>query len=144
MRYTGRRVTPLIYSAEMRDSTAATVAGYIAGQPPTARAALKKVRQIVRNAVPEVIESISYGMPTFTLRGKPLLYLGAWKQHYALYPSSDRLVAAVGPELDRYERSKGTIKFPYGPVPEALIRRIALARAAILAHPDPPKRRAKR
>jgi uncharacterized protein YdhG (YjbR/CyaY superfamily) len=66
----------------------------------------------------------------YTLDGVPVLYFAGWKQHYSLYPASDALVAAFRAELGKYQRTKGTIKFPlFEPVPVALIKRIARFRA---------------
>jgi uncharacterized protein YdhG (YjbR/CyaY superfamily) len=44
------------------------------------------------------------------------------KEHYSIYPSSDRLVPAFKDQLAGYEVSKGTIRFPFSkPVPIQLI-----------------------
>ena len=40
-------------------------------------------------------ETISYGIPTYKLDGRYVLYFAGWKQHYSVYPSTDRLVAAL-------------------------------------------------
>jgi hypothetical protein len=40
------------------------------------------------------------------LRGRPLSYFAGWKQRYSLYPSTDRLVAALKNALAAYEISK--------------------------------------
>lgn len=129
----------------MRTGAATTIAGYISAQPPAARAALTQVCAVIRKAVPGAVESISYGMPTFKLGGRALLYVAGWKAHYSLYPSSDRLVATVGAALAPYERSKGTIKFPLDrPVPSALIATIAKVRATMLAEEGRSPRRARR
>ena len=70
-------------------------------------------------------------MPTFKLNGRYVLYFAGWKQHYSLYPSTDRLVAAFKDDLAPYEVSgKGTIRFPLSePVPVKLITGIAKFRA---------------
>ena len=47
-----------------------------------------------------------------------------------MYPATEHVVAALGDELARYERSKGTIRFPLSEkVPVRLIQRIAKLRA---------------
>ena len=58
-------------------------------------------------------------------------YFAGWKEHYSLYPSNDRLVAALKRELAPYEvNDKGTIRFALSePVPVKLIERIAKFRA---------------
>ena len=103
---------------------------YIASQPETARALLDLVRSTIRNAVPGAEELISYKIPTYKLHGAPVLYFAGWKQHYSLYPATDRLVAAFKDNLAPYKVSKGTIRFPLSePVPAKLIERIARFRA---------------
>jgi uncharacterized protein YdhG (YjbR/CyaY superfamily) len=107
---------------------------YIASQPETAKAVLRRVRGTIRKAVPGAEEVISYKIPTYKLNGRAMLYFAGWAKHYSLYPSSDRMVAAFKDELARYEVSKGTIRFPLSePVPVKLIEKIARFRAKELA-----------
>jgi uncharacterized protein YdhG (YjbR/CyaY superfamily) len=106
------------------------VAAYIAGFPRPVQAILRRVRSIVRKAVPNADEGISYQIPTYKLQGRPVLYFAAFKEHYSVYPSNAALVAAFKDELEPYEKSKGTIRFPLSePVPVRLIERIAKFRA---------------
>jgi len=103
---------------------------YIASQPEAVQGLLKRVRNTIRKAVPEVEEMISYQIPAYKLHGRPVLYLAGWKQHYSLYPATDHVVAAFRDDLAPYEISKGTIRFPLSePVPVKLIERIAKFRA---------------
>ena len=103
---------------------------YIAAQPPALRAVLERVRSTIRKAVPGGEESISYGIPTYKRHGNPVLYFAAWKEHYSIYPSNDRIVAAFREKLAPYKLSKGTIRFPLDePVPVRLIAAIARLRA---------------
>ena len=103
---------------------------YIARFPRAVQAALKRVRSSIRRAAPAAEEVISYQIPAFKLHGKPVLFFAAWKEHLSIYPSNARLVAAFKDELAKYERSKGTIRFPLSdPVPAKLIERIARFRA---------------
>ncbi|HUP39536.1 MAG TPA: DUF1801 domain-containing protein [Vicinamibacterales bacterium] len=111
-------------------ATPNNVAAYIAAFPRPVQAILKRVRAIVRKAVPEAQESISYQIPTYKLNGRPVIYFAAFKEHYSVYPSNTRLVAAFKDKLERYEKSKGTIRFPLSePVPDKLIEAIAKFRA---------------
>src|SRR5215468_1749925 len=107
-----------------------SVNDYIASKPSDVRPVLKRLRSIIRKAVPAAEEVISYQIPVYKLNGVPVLYFAGWKQHYSLYPASDALVAAFKDELSRYDLSKGTIRFPLSqPVPVNLIERIAKFRA---------------
>ncbi len=114
----------------MKKTAPQNVAAYIAGFPAPVRTVLKRVRSIIRKAVPSAEEMISYQIPAYKLHGRPVLYFAAWTEHYSLYPSNARLVAAFKEELSRYELAKGTIRLPLSePVPARLIERLAKFRA---------------
>jgi uncharacterized protein YdhG (YjbR/CyaY superfamily) len=103
---------------------------YIARHPKDVQAILQRIRSTIRKALPGAEEGISYQIPTYKLRGGYVVYFAGWKQHFSLYPASDRLVAAFKDELEPYKISKGTIRFPLSqPVPVRLIERIAKFRA---------------
>ena len=103
---------------------------YLALVPEPARATLEKLRRMIRAAAPEASETISYRLPTFKHKGKPLVALGASKDHCAFY-----LMSYVPPELEaeleEYDTGKGTIRFPADkPLPAALVRKLVRARIA--------------
>jgi uncharacterized protein YdhG (YjbR/CyaY superfamily) len=103
-----------------------SVDDYIAAQPKNVQVALRRVRSIVRKAVPTAVEVISYQMPTFKVAEGAFLCVGGWKEHYSLYPASDALIAAFKGALTPYRASKGTLRFPLSEaVPVTLIERIA-------------------
>src|SRR6266852_6625872 len=94
---------------------------YIAVQPPSVQVILERVRSTIRKAVPAAEEMISYQIPAYKLRGGTVLYFAGWKQHYSLYPATDHVVEAFKDDLEPYEVSKGTIRFPLvQPVPVRL------------------------
>jgi uncharacterized protein YdhG (YjbR/CyaY superfamily) len=118
----------------MKRSAPENVAAYIAGFPRPVQTVLKRVRRIIRKAVPAADEGISYQIPAYKLTGKPVIYFAAFKEHYSVYPSNARLVAAFKDKLAGYEMSKGTIRFPLSEgVPEKLITDIAKFRAKEVA-----------
>ena len=107
---------------------------YIASQPEAVQNVLKRVRSTICKAVPGTEEVISYQIPTYKMNGRPVLHFAGWRQHYSLYPSNDRLVAAFKDALAPYEVNKGTIRFPLSePVPVKLIEGIAKFRAKEVA-----------
>ena len=113
---------------------------YIASRPAAVRSVLKRVRSIIRKAVPKADEVLSYQIPTYKLNGRAVVFFAGWSEHYSLYPSNDRLVAAFKKELAQYEISKGTIRFPLSePVPVKLIERIAKFRAKEVAEREKAK-----
>jgi uncharacterized protein YdhG (YjbR/CyaY superfamily) len=99
---------------------------YIATHPDDVQVILQRVRGAIRRALPRAEEAISYQIPAYTVDGSRVIYFAGWKQHYSLYPVSDRVAAGFKAELARYERSKGTLRLPLSePVPVTLIQRIA-------------------
>lgn len=103
---------------------------YIATQPKHAQAILQRVRGAIQKAVPRAEEVISYQIPAYKLNGGAVIYFAGWKEHFSLYPASDRLVKAFKSDLAPYKVSKGTIRFPLSePVPAELIAGIAKFRA---------------
>ena len=104
-------------------ATPKTVAEYLAAQPPAQRRVLRALRVLVRATVPAATETISYGMPTFQLRGSRLVYFAAWAEHCAVYALPVTRVPR------KYVGSKGTIRIPLDePIPETLLTRLIKAR----------------
>ena len=103
---------------------------YIATHPEAVQAVLRRVRGTIRKAVPNAEEVISYQIPAYKMQGAAVIYFAGWKEHYSLYPASDRMVKAFKNELAPYKVSKGTIRFPLTePVPVKLIEGVAKFRA---------------
>ena len=114
----------------MARSEVESVTAYIAKQPKAVQMILRRVRGIIRKAMPGAEETISYQIPAYKLHGSVVIYFAGWKQHYSLYPATGPLVEALGDELAPYRISKGTIRFPLSePVPGKLIERIVKFRA---------------
>lgn len=108
----------------------ASVDAYLAAQPAEASSILRKVRGLIRGALPRSEEVISYGIPAYNVNGKIALYFAGWKTYYSLYPAGRRLVAHFKEELREHDVKGSTIRFAYAePVPAQLIRRIARFRA---------------
>jgi uncharacterized protein YdhG (YjbR/CyaY superfamily) len=104
---------------------------YLAAVSPDQRAALERLRKIIRAAAPNADECISYGLAAFRLNGRALVALGATDKHCAFYLMSGTTVAAFKTELAKYDTSKGTIRFqPEKPPPSALVRKLVKARIA--------------
>lgn len=99
----------------------ARIEDYIATFPPEVRHILEQVRQAIRKAAPEAIETISYGIPTYDLDGRHLVFFAGWKHHIAVYPlpAGD---SAFQQRVAPYKQVKSTIQLPLGqPMPYDLI-----------------------
>ena len=104
-----------------------TIDEYLAALSSDKRAALERLRRIIRAAVPRAEECISYGLPAFRLDGKGIACFGAAANHCAIYGA----VGAFKNELEAFDTSKGTIRFqPDDPLPATLIRKLVKARIA--------------
>jgi len=104
-----------------------TIDEYIAGFPADIQAILQNVRDVIRAAIPDAQECISYGMPAFRRR-RVLVYFAANRRHLGFYPTGAGITAFAG-EIAAYESSKGAVRFPYDrPLPLDLIARIARQR----------------
>jgi uncharacterized protein YdhG (YjbR/CyaY superfamily) len=104
---------------------------FLAGLPEETRSALEGLRRTIAKAAPEAVEAISYGVPAFKYRGRPLVSFGAGKQHCAFYVQSPAVMEAHRDELVGYETAKGTIRFAPGePLPADLVTKLVKARIA--------------
>ncbi|GAB3898831.1 DUF1801 domain-containing protein [Larkinella knui] len=98
----------------------ADIDSYIAGFPAETQDLLKQVRETVRKAAPDAGETISYGMPTFTLKGN-LVHFAAFKNHIGFYPVPSG-IDAFKEALAAYKGAKGSVQFPIDkPMPLDLI-----------------------
>jgi uncharacterized protein YdhG (YjbR/CyaY superfamily) len=104
-----------------------TVDEYIASFPTDVQEKLQHVRRAMRAAAPGTEEAISYGIPTFMLDGRYLMYFAGWKRHISVYPIP-AVDAQLGEEISRYKSGKGTLRFPLTkPIPYELIGRLVAA-----------------
>jgi uncharacterized protein YdhG (YjbR/CyaY superfamily) len=111
-----------------------SIDAYLASVPADRRAALQRLRRVVRAAAPRAEEGFSYGLPAFRLGGRPLVCFAAATSHCSFFPMSPAVIRAHAAGLTGYETSKGTIRFqPEKPLPVALVRKIVKARIAELA-----------
>ncbi len=101
-----------------------TVDAYIESQDEAVRPFLNEVRQILREAIPEAEEKISWSMPTYW-KGRNLIHFAASKKHLGIYPGGEA-TAVFAERLSGLDVSKGTIRIPYAsPLPRVLIADIA-------------------
>jgi uncharacterized protein YdhG (YjbR/CyaY superfamily) len=100
-----------------------TIDHYIASFPKEVQNILTQVRNTIREAAPDAEEIISYGIPTFTLKGN-LVHFAAYKSHIGFYPTPSGIENFKN-ELSVYKGAKGSVQFPLDkPIPLDLINQI--------------------
>ncbi len=83
---------------------------YIAECTEEIQPKLLQLRQIINTAAPELTEKISWGMPTFYLRGN-VIHFAANKKHIGLYCGA-KAVEVFLDRLKDYKTHNGTIQIP--------------------------------
>ena len=102
-----------------------TIEEYIDRQAPEIQFYLRQVNDVIRFALPDAAEKISWSMPTYWKKHN-LIQFAAFKKHIGLYPGPEA-VTAFADRLQEYKTSKGAIQFPYAkPIPLGLIEEIAV------------------
>jgi uncharacterized protein YdhG (YjbR/CyaY superfamily) len=98
-----------------------SVDDYISTFPPDVQTVLQAARNTIHAAAPGAKESISYQIPTFSISGRPVVYLAGWKKHFSLYPMPE-LDEKLVPQVAPYLSGQSTAKFPLAkPIPHELI-----------------------
>ena len=102
-----------------------TVDSYINNFPPEVQTILREVQKVIREVVPGADEVISYGIPTFKVNGRPVVYYSGWRDHISLYPipkGNDVFQEKITPFI----AGKGTLRFSLNkPIPYAVIKEVA-------------------
>lgn len=101
---------------------------YIAGFDHEIQSKLQEIRTIIRNVLMDAEEVISYGLPTYKIKGKNIVHFGGFKQHIGFYPVPSA-IAQFKEELSKFKGAKGSVQFPYKQeLPKDLIERMTLFR----------------
>ncbi|MDP1906897.1 MAG: DUF1801 domain-containing protein, partial [Hyphomicrobium sp.] len=108
---------------------------------PFARPILDHVRSVVHGAVPEVVETLKWSAPAFTLDGKILLMMVAFKAHAALNFWRGQEIGDGGPKpgaMGQFGKLTSLADLPDDATFAALVREAA-ALAASAPAPRKPK-----
>ena len=101
-----------------------TIDEYILSQDENIRPKLIEIREILRSAIPDAEERISWSMPTYW-KGQNLIHFAVSKKHIGIYPGGEA-TTIFADELAGIDVSKGTIRLPYDKeLPADLIAKIA-------------------
>ncbi len=107
------------------------VEAFLADLPDDRRTALLALRDVIAEAAPDAVESLSYGVPAFKYRGRPLVSYGSSKTHCSFYVQSPAVMEAHRDDLEGYDTAKGTVHFtPEAPLPSQLVQKLVSARIA--------------
>ncbi len=97
---------------------------YISNLPVEQQIALERVRQIIKNTVPEAQEYLSYKMPAYHFHGM-IGGFAAFKNHCSFFPWDSKTIDVFKDELTGFKTSAGTIQFtPEKPLSEELLQKI--------------------
>lgn len=96
---------------------------YIDNAPKNQQEILNQMYTLLKNGLPNAVEKISYGMPTF-YDNENIVHFAGMKNHLGFYPTPGP-IEEFSSQLKSYKTSKGAIQFPYSkPLPEQLIKEI--------------------
>ena len=103
----------------------ANVDEYMASLPADRRAVMEQIRRAITETAPQAREVIAYNMPAVRLGDRFLASYEAYKDHYSIFPWTERMTADIGDELRPHIHGKGTLRFAAkDPIPIELVRRI--------------------
>jgi uncharacterized protein YdhG (YjbR/CyaY superfamily) len=109
------------------------VTAYFDSAPEPQRQTLLAMREILSGLLPDAAEVISYGVPTFKVRGKGVAGLAWYAKHCSYLPMSGSVTATLSERLAGYKTTKGAVQFPADmPLPADLIADLVQARLAEL------------
>jgi uncharacterized protein YdhG (YjbR/CyaY superfamily) len=114
---------------EEKKTQPTTIDEYIAQFPEDLRPVLDRIRALIKEAAPEAVEKISYGMAGFFLNGG-LIWFGAYKHHIGFYPLTTTMEESID-GLSVYKGTKSSVHFPLDkPIPYDLIAKMVRFRIA--------------
>lgn len=101
---------------------------YLKNVSASHRVVLERVREIIKLAVPEAEETISYGIPAFKYKNKNLIYFAAFKNHMSVFPTAGP-TESIKDKLTGFKVTKGTIQFTLDNVlPEPVLKELVAIR----------------
>jgi uncharacterized protein YdhG (YjbR/CyaY superfamily) len=118
-----------VYPRAMADTKPfTTIDAYLRSFPEETRAILDNTRQAIHRAAPDVVETMSYGIPTFDRHGKHLVFFAGWKRYVSLYPlpaGDSAFQRDIAPYRVKGAKAKSTLHFPFNtPTSYDLVERV--------------------
>ncbi len=108
----------------MKEDKSEKIDDYISKFPIEIQELLKTIRITIKDSVPEAIESISYGMPSFKIKENSI-WFAAYKKHIGFYPIYGMEQYKEEMNFYRAKGKKSTLHFYYNrELPVELIAKI--------------------
>lgn len=105
------------------------ITAYIDALDEPKHATLQKLRDTIVEVIPEAEQGISYGAPSFKLRGKVIVGFAAFKNHLSYLPHSGSVFPVLGEELASFSKSSGALRFATTePLPKELVEKLIAVR----------------
>ena len=104
---------------------------FISTFPSETQKLFQQVRETIQKAAPEAEEAMSYGIPTFKLKGN-LVHFSGYKNHIGFYPGALG-IKTFEKEIASYKSAKDSVQFPLSqPIPFDLITKITFLLLSIV------------
>ena len=105
--------------------TATEVDAYLEALEEPKRGTLSHLRQTIIELLPDAEQGISYGSPSFKVRGTAIAGFAAFKNHLSYLPHSGSVLKELEPELRGYSTSPGALRFAVDtPLPRELVAKL--------------------
>ena len=106
------------------------VDAYLASLPRAERESLEALRTLIKGAIPQVEERVSYGTTVMFSLGLDLVGFVSQPKHLSFFTASPKLAQAMNDEITKTHKVSGaTIHFsPEHPLPAGLVKKILRAR----------------
>ena len=102
---------------------------YLAGVAPEQRAALEALRAQIKEAAPDAVEAIAWGVPWFKVKGKYVVAFVAYKKHLSFAPWEGWSGLISQQELEGIDHTAKTIHFtPEKMLPVSLVKKLVKAK----------------
>lgn len=104
---------------------------YLADLEEPKRSTLQRLRQTIREVLPDAEEGMSYRLPAFRIDGKVIAGFAAFKNHLSYLPHSGSVFPMLQDEVASYKTSTGALHFPVDtPLPKHLVEQLVRVRIA--------------
>ncbi|MCU0649956.1 MAG: DUF1801 domain-containing protein [Gemmatimonadaceae bacterium] len=110
---------------------------YLAALPSEQSDALKRLRSLLQELVPDAEEAIKTRVPAIRYRDKTVVGFGASKGHLSLYVMFGDALRAFAKDFAGFDVGYRVVRFtPDHPIPDELVRKVVRYRLAEITQPQ--------